>query len=104
MSGKINGAEIASEECIKHGRVSNRTIKSKVEYGTAVSDTKYGSTGLKVWMFYTDAYYIYNAVQGRNLGVKEKSKTYKANSTPAASRKRFSKKPSSSTSDSNTSS
>lgn len=56
ISGRISGAEIASAECIKHGVVSNHTIRSKVGYGTATSDTKYAAMGVKVWMFYSDMY------------------------------------------------
>ncbi len=54
VSGRINGAEIARTEWYREGRVPLQTLRAKVDYGFAVSKTKYGVLGVKVWIFTGD--------------------------------------------------
>jgi small subunit ribosomal protein S3 len=51
VSGRLNGAEIARSEWYREGRVPLHTLRADIDYGTAVSNTTYGSIGVKVWIF-----------------------------------------------------
>ena len=51
VSGRLNGAEIARSEWYREGRVPLHTLRADIDYGTAVSNTTYGTIGVKVWIF-----------------------------------------------------
>lgn len=49
-AGRLGGAEIARSEWLRVGSVPLHTLRSKVEYATAVAKTTYGIIGVKVWI------------------------------------------------------
>lgn len=49
-SGRLGGAEMARTEWYKEGRVPLHTFRAKIDYGTAVANTKFGKVGVKVWI------------------------------------------------------
>jgi small subunit ribosomal protein S3 len=55
VSGRLAGAEIARTEWYLKGRLPLQTIKSIIDYGTARAETKYGTIGIKVWIYKGDA-------------------------------------------------
>ena len=50
-SGRLAGAEMARTEWYREGRVPLQTIRADIDYGFAISMTKYGAIGVKVWIF-----------------------------------------------------
>ncbi len=50
-SGRLGGAEIARSEWYRVGRVPLSTLRADIDYGFATAVTKYGSIGVKVWIF-----------------------------------------------------
>ncbi len=50
-SGRLGGAEIARSEWYRVGRVPLATLRADIDYGFAVAVTKYGTIGVKVWIF-----------------------------------------------------
>lgn len=52
-SGRIGGAEIAKVECAKFGKTSRNVFNQKVDYAFAEAATRYGTTGVKVWISYS---------------------------------------------------
>ncbi len=50
-SGRLAGAEMARTEWYREGRVPLQTIRADIDYGFAISMTKYGVIGVKVWIF-----------------------------------------------------
>ncbi len=50
-SGRLGGHEIARSEWYLEGRLPLHTLRSDVDYGTAVSQTTYGVIGVKVWIY-----------------------------------------------------
>jgi len=55
VAGRLNGAEIARKEWYREGRVPLQSIKADIDYGTALAQTKYGTIGVKVWIYKGDA-------------------------------------------------
>lgn len=49
-AGRLAGAEIAREECIRIGSVPLHTLRSDIDYGFAQAKTTYGIIGVKVWI------------------------------------------------------
>ena len=49
-SGRLGGAEIARSEWLRLGSVPLHTLRSKVDFATALAKTKYGIIGVKVWI------------------------------------------------------
>ena len=43
---------MAKTEWFKYGQVPLNQINTNLEYATAKSSTKYGSIGIKVWVYY----------------------------------------------------
>ncbi|HOO74044.1 MAG TPA: 30S ribosomal protein S3, partial [Tepiditoga sp.] len=50
----LGGADIARIEWYMEGRLPLQTIKSDIDYATARAETKYGTTGVKVWIYKGD--------------------------------------------------
>ncbi len=50
-SGRLGGAEIASNEWYREGRVPLHTLRADIDYGVATAHTAYGTNGVKVWIF-----------------------------------------------------
>ncbi|MGB9789871.1 MAG: 30S ribosomal protein S3 [Thermotoga caldifontis] len=55
VSGRLAGAEIARREWYLRGRLPLQKIKAIIDYGTARAETKYGTIGVKVWIYKGDA-------------------------------------------------
>lgn len=49
-SGRLNGAEIARKEWVRHGSVPLHTLRADIDYGHAEAKTTYGIIGVKVWI------------------------------------------------------
>jgi len=54
VSGRLGGAEIARSEWYREGRVPLHTLRADIDYGTAVSNTTFGTIGVKVWVYKGD--------------------------------------------------
>ncbi len=54
VAGRLGGAEIARREWYLRGRLPLQTLKAKIDYGTATAQTKYGTIGIKVWIYKGD--------------------------------------------------
>ncbi len=52
--GRLGGAEIARAEWYLVGRLPLNTLKADIDYGFAVAKTKYGTIGVKVWIYKGD--------------------------------------------------
>ena len=50
IAGRLTGAELARREKVLQGSVPLQTFSAKVGYGFAEAHTKYGTTGVKVWI------------------------------------------------------
>lgn len=55
VAGRLGGAEIARREWYLRGRLPLQTLRAIVDYGTATAQTKYGTIGVKVWIYKGDA-------------------------------------------------
>lgn len=51
VSGRLNGAEMARTEWIRHGRVPLQTISANIDYSSKYAKTIYGLLGIKIWLF-----------------------------------------------------
>ena len=51
ISGRLGGAEIARTEKSTAGSIPLHTLRANVDYGFTESLTKYGTIGVKVWIF-----------------------------------------------------
>ena len=54
VAGRLGGAEIARREWYLKGRLPLQTLKAMIDYGTATAQTKYGTIGIKVWIYKGD--------------------------------------------------
>ncbi len=64
-AGRINGAEIASTEWMKGGKVPLHTLRAKIDYGFAEANTTAGIIGVKVWVCKKDDYQPVRTTRGR---------------------------------------
>lgn len=51
IRGRIGGSEFARKERVTRGSVPLQTIRAKIDYAQDVADTKYGTIGVKVWVY-----------------------------------------------------
>jgi small subunit ribosomal protein S3 len=51
VSGRLNGAEMARTEWVRHGRVPLQTISANIDYSSKEAKTIYGLLGIKIWLF-----------------------------------------------------
>ncbi len=51
VAGRLQGAEMSRVGNFRKGRVPCGTLRAQVDYGFATCPTKYGSLGVKVWIF-----------------------------------------------------
>jgi small subunit ribosomal protein S3 len=54
VSGRLAGAEMARKEWYREGRVPLSTLRADIDYGFTVSNTTYGTIGVKVWIYKGD--------------------------------------------------
>lgn len=50
LKGRLNGAEIARNECFKKGKIPLHTIRFRIQYSSIASQTTYGLIGIKIWI------------------------------------------------------
>lgn len=50
-AGRLGGAELARREWYREGRLPLQTLRADIDYGFAVAKTKYGTIGVKVWIY-----------------------------------------------------
>ncbi len=71
ISGRLAGAEIARTEGATAGSIPLHTIRADIDYGFAESLTKYGTIGVKVWIYKglveqgKGGMYAFNAEKGK---------------------------------------
>jgi small subunit ribosomal protein S3 len=53
-NGRLNGGDMARTAKEREGRVPLSTLRSHVDYGTALAHTTYGIIGVKVWIYKGD--------------------------------------------------
>ena len=51
-AGRLGGAEMARRETQIRGSIPLHTLQAHVDYGKAVCRTKYGTIGVKVWLYH----------------------------------------------------
>lgn len=51
LSGRLGGSEMARREKQIRGSIPLHTLQANVDYGTATCRTKYGTIGIKVWLY-----------------------------------------------------
>ncbi len=51
VKGRLGGAEMARKETQLRGSIPLHTLQAHVDYGLAISKTKYGVIGVKVWLY-----------------------------------------------------
>jgi small subunit ribosomal protein S3 len=51
VSGRLGGAEMARSEWYAEGRIPTQTLRADIDYAIDTAQTKYGSIGIKVWLF-----------------------------------------------------
>jgi small subunit ribosomal protein S3 len=51
VSGRLNGAEIARNELFKEGNIPLQNLRANVQYAVCHAPTKYGTIGIKVWIY-----------------------------------------------------
>lgn len=49
--GRLGGVELARAEWILQGRLPLQTIRADIDYGFSIAKTKWGTNGVKVWIF-----------------------------------------------------
>lgn len=72
VSGRLNGADMSRREWYREGRVPLHTLRSDIDYAQNVAYTRYGLTGIKVWV-YKGEYFVkdFKASQMREIQVAE---------------------------------
>lgn len=50
IAGRLNGIEIARNECIQEGKIPLHTLQAKIDYAHQKIKTIYGILGIKVWL------------------------------------------------------
>ncbi|HCG76554.1 MAG: 30S ribosomal protein S3 [bacterium (Candidatus Ratteibacteria) CG_4_10_14_3_um_filter_41_18] len=50
-SGRLAGTEISRSEQYKEGKIPLHTLRAVISYGASTSHTKYGTVGVKVWVY-----------------------------------------------------
>jgi len=56
ISGRLGGSEMSRMEQYKDGRIPLHTLRANIDYGFAVSETTFGTIGVKVWVFNGEIY------------------------------------------------
>jgi small subunit ribosomal protein S3 len=56
VSGRLGGADIARTEWYMEGRLPLQTLRSDIDYTSKEAQTKYGTIGIKVWIYKGDTH------------------------------------------------
>jgi len=68
VKGRLNGAEIARSEWVSGGNVPLQTLRADIDYGFCQAVTKFGSIGVKVWIYKGEIFRTENTFQGETFG------------------------------------
>jgi small subunit ribosomal protein S3 len=49
--GRLNGADMASQDFLSVGSIPFQTLKAKISYGFSVANTAKGLQSLKIWVY-----------------------------------------------------
>lgn len=69
VKGRLNGAEIARSEWVFGGNVPLQTLRANIDYGFCQAVTKFGSIGVKVWIYKGDVFGDERMFQPDTLGI-----------------------------------
>jgi len=67
--GRLNGAEIARSEWVSGGSVPLQTLRADIDYGFSQAGTKFGSIGVKVWLYKGETFKDKEASQEESFGI-----------------------------------
>ena len=56
LGGRLDGAEMSRSEYIIKGKIPLTTLRSDIDYAQKTAITKYGTIGVKVWIYKGDVY------------------------------------------------
>lgn len=56
LAGRLNGAEIARKEHLEEGKLPLTKIRADIDFGRVTAHTKYGTIGIKVWIYKGDIF------------------------------------------------
>lgn len=56
LKGRLDGAEMARYEWVKRGRIPLQTLRANIDYAEKTAYTKYGTIGIKVWIYKGDVF------------------------------------------------
>ncbi len=56
IGGRLGGAEMSRSLEMKEGRIPLHTFRANIDYGFAVSQTTFGTIGVKVWIFHGEVF------------------------------------------------
>lgn len=51
VAGRLGGADISSTEWYREGRIPLHTLRADIDYGFTEARTKFGTIGVKAWVF-----------------------------------------------------
>src|SRR3989344_8462188 len=51
VAGRLGGAEISRKEHLETGKLPLTTLRADIDYGETTAFTKYGTIGVKVWVY-----------------------------------------------------
>lgn len=72
VAGRLNGAEIAREEMLSHGKVPLHTLRADIDYSRGTAHTTYGAIGVKIWIYKGDKFEKEEEKKGEVVGRKMK--------------------------------
>lgn len=54
LSGRLDGAEMSRTEYLTQGKIPLATLRADIDFAKSTAHTKYGTTGVKVWIYKGD--------------------------------------------------
>lgn len=54
LSGRLDGAEMSRTEYLTKGKIPLATLRANIDFAKKTAYTKYGTTGIKVWIYKGD--------------------------------------------------
>ena len=56
ISGRLDGAEMSRSEYLTKGKIPLATLRADIDFAKETAYTKYGTTGVKVWIYKGDVF------------------------------------------------
>ena len=56
VSGRLDGAEMSRSEYLTSGKIPLATLRADIDFAQKTAFTKYGTTGVKVWIYKGDVF------------------------------------------------